>query len=74
MFLIENKWISIKISLKFVPGGPDNGLAPTGRQAMIWTNDDLVYCRIYASLGPNKFKYQLIQYYIRLSNKTTIKS
>ena len=39
---------SIKISLKFVPKVPinnipgicsDNGLAPTRRQAIIWTND-----------------------------------
>ena len=42
------KWISIEISLKCVPGGSnqqyssngsDNGLAPTRRQAIIWTND-----------------------------------
>ena len=50
IFLNENVWISIKISLKFVPKGliinnipalvSDNGLAPTRRQAIIWTNDD----------------------------------
>ena len=42
----ENTLILIKISLKFVPKGPinwyssigsDNGLAPTRRQAIIWT-------------------------------------
>ena len=44
-FLEENAWISIKISIKFVPKGPinnidsDNGLAPARRQAIIWTND-----------------------------------
>ena len=44
-FLNENVWISIKISLMFVPKDPfndiglDNGLAPTMRQAIIWTND-----------------------------------
>ena len=46
--LNENAKISIKISLKFVPGGlikqyssigSDNGLAPARRQAIIWTND-----------------------------------
>ena len=46
--LYENVWISIKISLKFVPKvpinnipalGSDNGLAPSRRQAIIWTND-----------------------------------
>ena len=41
----ENVWISIKISLKFVPKeqysiiGSDNGLAPAKRQAIIWAND-----------------------------------
>ena len=44
----ENVWISIKISPRFVPNGPinkysiigsDNGLAPSRRQAIIWTND-----------------------------------
>ena len=48
IFLNENVWISIEISLKFVPRGPinnvpafgsDNGLAPARRQAIIWTND-----------------------------------
>ena len=48
IFLNENMLISIKISLKFVPNGQinnipafglDNGLAPTRRQAIIWTND-----------------------------------
>ena len=47
IFFNENAWISIRISLKFVPKGPikyssigsDNGLAPSRRQASIWTND-----------------------------------
>ena len=48
IFLNENVWILIKISLKFVPKirinqyssiGSDNGLAPTRWQAIIWTND-----------------------------------
>ena len=47
IFLNENIWISIKISLKFVPKGTteyssiglDNGLAPDRWQAIIWTND-----------------------------------
>ena len=49
IFVNENVWIWIKISLKFVPNGPV-GLTPTRRQAFIWTNDDPVYWRIYASL------------------------
>ena len=50
IFLNDNVWISIEISLKFVPMGQinnipalvissDNGLAPSRRQAIIWTND-----------------------------------
>ena len=34
--------------------GSDNGLAPNRRQAIIWTNGDLDYWRIYASLGLNE--------------------
>ena len=42
--LIENVWISIIISLKFVPEGPINdipGLVQrmARRQAIVWTND-----------------------------------
>ena len=29
--------------------GSDNGLAPSGWQAIIWTNDGLVSCRIYVT-------------------------
>ena len=48
-FLEWNVWISVKISVKFVPKGPtnwqystigsNNGLAPKRRQATFWTND-----------------------------------
>ena len=47
--LNENVWIVIKISLKFVPKGPnnnipafslDNGLVPSRQQAIIWNKDD----------------------------------
>ena len=40
-----NVWLSINMSLRFVPKGPidsigsDNGLAPARRQAIIWTYD-----------------------------------
>ena len=46
-FFNESLWISLKISLKYIPNvrmnhipniGSDNGLAPTRRQAIIWTN------------------------------------
>ena len=48
IFVNENVRISIEFSLKFAPKGPinkyssigsDNGLAPTRRQAIIWTDD-----------------------------------
>ena len=49
-WIFLNVWISIKISLKFVPW-EDNGLAPTQQQAIIWINDGyLVFWCIYASL------------------------
>ena len=44
IFLNENIWIAINISLGFVPKGPigsDNGLAPVRRQAIIWTIDGI---------------------------------
>ena len=31
--------------------GLDNGLAPNGRQAIIWTNADPIHWRIYVALG-----------------------
>ena len=40
IFLNENIWISNKISLKYVGTGSDNRLAPSRRQATIWTNAD----------------------------------
>ena len=48
IFVNENVSIFIEISLKFVPKDPinnnrsigsDNGLAPSRRQAIIWSND-----------------------------------
>ena len=45
-FILEEKvWFPFKISLWFVPKRPnsnigsDNGLAPSRRQVIIWTND-----------------------------------
>ena len=37
-----------------VRSGSGNGLAPKRRQAIIWTNADLVHLRIYAALGGNE--------------------
>ena len=44
---IDFNWLEVRI-------GWDNGLAPSRRQAIIWTNDALVYRHIYVSLGLNE--------------------
>ena len=57
LFLIKNIFISIDISLKFLPKGPINNnpaLPPGRRQAIIWTNGEYYYWRKYAPLGPNE--------------------
>ena len=61
-FLNENFWIQNIISLKCadVIIGSDNGLAPNWRQAINWTNDGVVYCRMYASLGLNELNMSTI--------------
>ena len=57
IFLNENDRILIKMSLKYIARtrqdsiGSRNGLAPNRRQAITWTNDDLVHWRIYAAIG-----------------------
>ena len=35
------------------------GLAPNRRQAFIWTNDDIVYWRIYASLDFSELRWSV---------------
>ena len=40
--------------------GLDNGLAPIRRQAIIWTNSDPIYWRIYAALGGDELKQQMM--------------
>ena len=39
--------------------GSDNGLVPSRWHAIIWTNDGIVYWRIYASLGLNELKNEI---------------
>ena len=36
--------------------GSGNGLSPARRQAIIWSNDDIGWWRIFASLGLNELK------------------
>ena len=59
-FVNENVLIPIKISLKFVSKGPINNIAALVQimasrwpsdKPFNWTNDGIVYWRIYASLG-----------------------
>ena len=47
---ISQKYFSQGTNKQKTSIGSDNGLAPTRRQTIIWTNDDLLYGRIYMSL------------------------
>ena len=53
---VSQNWCSlIQISMEYVPmGSIDNNQALVRIMAIIWTNDDLVWWRICASLGLNK--------------------
>ena len=59
IFLYQKFWIQSKLFhwgffFRFqltLNLGSDNGLAPNRRQAIIWTNGDLVCWRIYVSIG-----------------------
>ena len=56
IYLNENVWISLKISLKFVSRGPvNNCLVPTWRQVIIWTNDRLP-THVYSLLSLNELR------------------
>ena len=39
-----------------VKGPIDNGLVPNRRQAIIWTNTDLIHWHIYAALGGDELQ------------------
>ena len=61
IFLNENVRISIKISLKFVPKGPiNNNPALDQIMACRRSGGQLVYWRIYASLGLNELSWPVI--------------
>ena len=62
----ENFWILNKNSRGYFILGSnwqygsidsDNGLAPKRQQATIWSNVDMLYWRIYASLGLNELTF-----------------
>ena len=74
IFLNENAWIPIKISLKFVPKGPINNI-PALVQIMLGTNQAashylnqwwLVYWRIYASVGLNELRHGSVMTSIKI--------
>ena len=44
----------------------DNGLAPNRRQAIIWTNADQIYWRVYAALGGEDLRCLSHAYLARL--------
>ena len=47
--------------------GSDNALAPNRQQAIIWSNDGLVYWCIYASLGLNELSQYAVEFCPRIS-------
>ena len=54
-FRLKFHWsLFLKVQLTIFQHGSDNDFAPNRRQAIIWTNDDPVHRRIYASLGLNE--------------------
>ena len=65
IFLNENVWISIAVSLKFVPRVQltifqhwfREWLGADQATTIIWTHDGLVWWRIYASLGLNELTH-----------------
>ena len=51
-FRLRFHWsLFVRVQLTISIIGSDNGLAPTGQQAITWTNVDLDPCRHMASLG-----------------------
>ena len=68
----QNVRISIQISLKSVPKGPEltisqhffgsgNGLVPNKRQAIIWTNVGPVHWCIYVALGGDEWTLKVLR-------------
>ena len=49
-----NEICSLWSNSQYASIGSDNGLAPTRRQAIIWTNVGVLYWRIYGSLDLNE--------------------
>ena len=60
IFLNENVWISLMISLKFAPNVPINNI-PVLVQIMALNQSWLVYWRMYASLGLTELRISWVQ-------------
>ena len=55
-FWLKFHWsLFVSVQLTIPSIGSDNGLAPNRRQAIIWTNADPIYWRIYAALRGDEF-------------------
>ena len=56
VFWLKFHWsLFLRVQLIITRIGSDNGLAPNRRHAIIWTNADLIYWRIYAALGGDEW-------------------
>ena len=61
IFVDQNLWILIKLSLRFVPKDPIDNKTLDRRQAITWTNDHPVQWRLYASHAINELKLRVRQ-------------
>ena len=54
-FRLKCRWgLFLRFKLTIFQHWFSNGLAPTRRQPIVWTNVGIVYWRLYASLGPDE--------------------
>ena len=61
VFWLKFHWnVLLRVQLTATHPGSDNGLAPNRRQAIIWTNADLINWRIYAALVGDELMEQPI--------------
>ena len=59
--------VSQRSNLQYPSTASDNGLAPTRRQPIIWTNETAVWWRIYVSLGLNDLREFSCQQWVPLT-------
>ena len=57
VFWLKFEWsLFLRVQLKITSIGFDNGLALNRRQAIMWTNADLIHWHIYGPLGGDELK------------------